>query len=91
MARDPDLSTEADIVERFVGRSAAYMHQEIERQLGRNVDWDAEFEFQYRRVFERGLAPVRGVIDALSTDTKVRGVEWKPRKDAIHLRFDRTP
>ena len=57
--------TEADIVERFVGRSAAYMHQEIERQLGRTVDWDAEFELQYRQAFERELAPVPGVIDAL--------------------------
>jgi HAD superfamily hydrolase (TIGR01509 family) len=57
--------TEADIVERFVGRSAAYMHQEIERHLGRSVDWDAEFEVQYRRVFERELAPVPGVIAAL--------------------------
>ena len=41
--------TETDIVERFVGRSAAYMHQEIERQLGRSIDWDAEFERQYDR------------------------------------------
>lgn len=57
--------TEADIVERFVGRSAAYMHQEIERQLGRSVDWDAEFESQYRQVFEQELAPVPGVIEAL--------------------------
>lgn len=57
--------TEADIVERFVGRSAAYMHQEIERQLGRSVDWDAEFEVQYRQVFERELAPVPGVVEAL--------------------------
>ena len=57
--------TEADIVERFVGRSAAYMHQEIERQLGRSVDWDAEFESQCRQVFERELAPVPGVVEAL--------------------------
>jgi HAD superfamily hydrolase (TIGR01509 family) len=57
--------TEAEIVERFVGTSAAYMHQEIQQQLGRRVDWDAEFETQYRQVFERELAPVPGVIEAL--------------------------
>ena len=57
--------TEADIVERFVGRSAAYMHQEIERQLGRPIDWDAEFEVRFREVFERELAPVPGVVEAL--------------------------
>ena len=57
--------TEADVVERFVGRSAAYMHGEIERQLGRDVDWDAEFESHYREAFERELAPVPGVVEAL--------------------------
>jgi HAD superfamily hydrolase (TIGR01509 family) len=57
--------SEADIVERFVGRSAAYMHQEIERHLGRSINWDLEFESRYRKVFERELAPVPGVVDAL--------------------------
>ena len=41
------------------------MHDEIEAQLGRSIDWDAEFESQYRQVFERELAPVPGVIEAL--------------------------
>jgi beta-phosphoglucomutase-like phosphatase (HAD superfamily) len=44
--------TETDIVERFVGRSAAYMQRAIERHLGRSVDWDAEFELRCREVFE---------------------------------------
>jgi beta-phosphoglucomutase-like phosphatase (HAD superfamily) len=57
--------TEADIVERFVGRSAAYMHGEIERHVGRSVDWEAEFEVRYREVFERQLVPVPGVVEAL--------------------------
>jgi HAD superfamily hydrolase (TIGR01509 family) len=57
--------TESDIIERFVGRSAAYMHHEIERQLGRSIDWDSEFETRYREVFEAELIPVPGVIDAL--------------------------
>ena len=57
--------TEPEIVERFVGRSAAYMHGEIERHLGRPVDWDEEFEARYHEVFERELAPVPGLVDAL--------------------------
>jgi HAD superfamily hydrolase (TIGR01509 family) len=57
--------SESDIVERFVGRSAAYMHQEIERHLGRSIDWDSEFEARYREVFEAELEPVPGIIDAL--------------------------
>ena len=40
-----------------VGRLHA---QEIERQLGRSIDWDAEFESQYRLTFERELDPSRG-------------------------------
>jgi HAD superfamily hydrolase (TIGR01509 family) len=61
--------TEAEIVERFVGRSAAHMHGEIERHLGRSVDWDAEFEPRYQEVFGRELVPVPGVVEALDQIT----------------------
>jgi HAD superfamily hydrolase (TIGR01509 family) len=57
--------TEQEIVERFVGRSARYMHEQIERHLGRRVDWEAEFEARYREVFARELRPVEGVVEAL--------------------------
>ncbi len=57
--------SESEIVERFVGRSAAFMHEEIERHLGRSVDWDAEFESRYAEVFRRELVPVPGVVAAL--------------------------
>jgi HAD superfamily hydrolase (TIGR01509 family) len=61
--------SEAEIVERFVGRSAAYMHAEIERHLGRSIDWELEFESRYREVFERDLTPVPGVVAALDEIT----------------------
>ena len=89
--------TEADIVERFVGRSAAYMHQEIERHLGRSVDWDAEFEPRYQEVFERELLPVPGIaetLDAITTPTCVAssGSHEKMRftlgKTGLFDRFD---
>jgi HAD superfamily hydrolase (TIGR01509 family) len=57
--------TEADIVERFVGRSAAYMQEEVERHIGRSLDWEAEFEARYRDVFARELVPVPGIVEAL--------------------------
>ena len=41
------------------------MHHEIERHLGRSIDWDLDFESRFRQVFERELAPVPGVVDAL--------------------------
>lgn len=61
--------TEQDVIERFVGRSAAHMHREIERHLGRRIDWDAEFECRYREVFERELAVVPGIVEALDAIT----------------------
>jgi HAD superfamily hydrolase (TIGR01509 family) len=57
--------SESEIVERFVGRSAAYMHEQIERHLGRNLDWEIEFERRYQEVFERELVAVSGVVEAL--------------------------
>jgi HAD superfamily hydrolase (TIGR01509 family) len=57
--------SESEIIERFVGRSARYMQGEIERHLGRTVDWNNEFEVRYREVFERELFAVDGVTDAL--------------------------
>jgi HAD superfamily hydrolase (TIGR01509 family) len=57
--------TESEIVDRFVGRSDADMQAEIERHIGRAVDWEVDFAPRYRDVFERELTPVDGVIDAL--------------------------
>jgi HAD superfamily hydrolase (TIGR01509 family) len=57
--------TESEIVERFVGRSATYMHQVIEEHLGRPVDWEAEFEARYEEVFARELLPVPGVPEVV--------------------------
>jgi HAD superfamily hydrolase (TIGR01509 family) len=61
--------SEAEIIERFVGRSAPYMHGEIERQLGRSIDWESEFEARYAEAFERELVAVPGVVDALDRIT----------------------
>ncbi len=61
--------TEREIVDRFVGRSAAHMQREIERHLGRSIDWDGEFESRYHEVFERELVAVPGVIEALDRIT----------------------
>ena len=56
---------EPEVIERFVGRSARYMQEEIERRIGRGIDWESEFELHYRRVFELELQPVEGVVDML--------------------------
>ncbi len=61
--------TEAEIVERFVGRSSVYMQSVIEEKLGRPIDWKGEFERRVREACERELLPVDGVIAALDEIT----------------------
>ncbi|HUZ41277.1 MAG TPA: HAD family hydrolase [Acidimicrobiales bacterium] len=57
--------SEAEVIERFVGRSSKYMQTVIEERLGRSLDWKSEFERRVREVCERELVPVDGVITAL--------------------------
>jgi len=59
--------TEAEIIERFVGRSHESMVSEIEAHLGRPLpdDWEDEFRHLYRDAFEAELQPVDGILDAL--------------------------
>jgi HAD superfamily hydrolase (TIGR01509 family) len=59
--------TEGEVAERFVGRSEAYMVEEIERYLGRRLEegWDDEFAHLYRDAFERDVRAVDGIEEAL--------------------------
>ena len=54
--------SEADIVERFVGRTEAAMKAEIETHLGRDIsaEWDA-FADRYLAAFASELEPVDGI------------------------------
>jgi len=59
--------TEAEVVERFLGRPDSYMAAELEARLGRPFapGWDEEFVPWYRAAFEAELEPVAGVVEAL--------------------------
>ena len=63
--------SEAEIVERFVGRSEEHMVREIEAQLGRRLpaNWEAAYQDLYVTAFERELRAVEGVVDALDRIT----------------------
>jgi len=63
--------TEAEVIERFVGRSDADMVEEIEAHLGRPLaaEWEREFEHLYREAYEAELAPVDGIVEALDRIT----------------------
>lgn len=59
--------TEAEVIERFVGRSHEYMVGQIEEQLGRALpaNWEDPFEHRFRQAFAAELRPVDGVVEAL--------------------------
>ncbi len=63
--------TEADIVERFVGRSGDFIRSEIAAPLGAPVadEWQDEFLRLYRNAFATELKPVEGVVAALDAMT----------------------
>jgi HAD superfamily hydrolase (TIGR01509 family) len=63
--------TEAEIVERFVGRSFTDMAADIENHLGRPLPagWDTDWRRRYRETFDAELTAVEGVeavLDALA-------------------------
>ena len=59
--------SEAEVIERFLGRSDRDTQAAIEAHLGRKLpaDWQKQFEPRYRQLFAAELAPVEGVLEAL--------------------------
>lgn len=77
--------SEEEIVQRWVGRSDADMQAEIEAHIGRPIppDIDEEFSRIYREMFERELAPVDGIREALDAITIPRCVASSGKHDTI--------
>jgi len=61
--------TEDEVIERFMGRTNAYMLSEIERTLGRSVEeeWRGSVASGRRDLFRRELQPVPGISAALDS------------------------
>jgi len=59
--------TEAEVVERFMGRTDEYMTSQIEAQLGRPLpaNWEEPFRHLYRAAFQAELKPIPGILEAL--------------------------
>jgi HAD superfamily hydrolase (TIGR01509 family) len=59
--------TEAEVIERFVGRSDRDAQTAIEDHLGRRLPpgWDEQFKPLYEEAFAAKLTPVDGVVQAL--------------------------
>jgi HAD superfamily hydrolase (TIGR01509 family) len=82
---------EAEIIERFVGRSDADMRAVIEEYLGGPVpaEIDEEFDRLYRETFERELVPVEGVSDVLDR-LNVAGVPVCVASSGSHAKIRRS-
>jgi HAD superfamily hydrolase (TIGR01509 family) len=63
--------SEAEVIERFVGRSDRDTQDAIEAHLGRKLPpgWEERFKPLYDEAFEAELAPVEGVLEALDQIT----------------------
>ncbi|HKA68707.1 MAG TPA: HAD family hydrolase [Actinomycetes bacterium] len=59
--------TEAEIAERFLGRTDQYMIEQIEAHLGRKLpaEWPEETAMRYQDALAVELHPVDGVVEAL--------------------------
>jgi HAD superfamily hydrolase (TIGR01509 family) len=59
--------SQAEIIERFLGRTDAYMDEAIEARLGGRLpgDWKDQFHRRYREAFAADLRPVDGIQEAL--------------------------
>ena len=65
-----------EIVERFLGRSHAYVVSEVERRVGTTAAQEAEEEFRVEceRAFRERLQPIAGIVDVLADLAGERGI-----------------
>ena len=85
--------TEDEVVDRFVGRSASYMQAEVERELGRSIDWDATFAPRHRATYEADLEAVEGVtgvVDGLRSRGVAICVASSSTHESIEFKLRRT-
>jgi len=79
--------TEAEVIERFVGRSDRDTRAAIETQLGHPLPagWDERVNGLYRAAFAAELTPVEGIVEALEQITLATCIASSGTHD--HLRF----
>jgi HAD superfamily hydrolase (TIGR01509 family) len=79
--------SEAEIIERFVGRSEAYQNEQIRAHLGDSLPegWETRFRDLYRAAFEAELTPVDGVVEALDAIATPGCVASSSTHERIHF------
>ncbi len=84
--------TEAEIVQRFLGRSDQDMDQAILDRLGDRLpaDWREQLQRRYRAAYAAELAPVDGVVEALDRITVPTCVASSGTHDKLRYVLGRT-
>jgi HAD superfamily hydrolase (TIGR01509 family) len=84
--------SQAEIVERFMGRTTEYMDEAVEAQLGRRLpgDWKDQFRRRYAEAFAAELVPVDGVLDALDQIAVPTCVASSGSHDKLRFTLGRT-
>ena len=59
-------TTQAEVIELFLGRSDSYLLSEVERRVGRELpDWLERYNNERNKAFRDELTAVEGVVDAI--------------------------
>ncbi len=84
--------SQAEIIDRFMGRSASVMFEYIEEQQGRPIPAELRDRWNdvYREAFERDLTPVPGVHDALAKLAQPMCVASSSGLESLHRKLDMT-
>jgi HAD superfamily hydrolase (TIGR01509 family) len=90
LARLGMTMSEAEIVERFVGRSPSVMRGAIEAHLGHRLPhgWDEEFDHLYAAAYEAELEPVVGITEALDEIALPTCVASSSEPDSLHHKLE---
>jgi HAD superfamily hydrolase (TIGR01509 family) len=84
--------SQAEIVERFLGRTAEYMDEAVEARLGSRLpgDWKDQFQRRYREAFAAELVAVDGVEEALDQITAPTCVASSGSHDKLRFTLGHT-
>jgi HAD superfamily hydrolase (TIGR01509 family) len=84
--------SEAEVVERFMGRTDEFMDEAILAQLGDRLpaDWKDQFQRRYRAAFAAELVPVDGILEALDQITMPTCVASSGSHDKLRFTLGHT-
>ncbi|HWE09238.1 MAG TPA: HAD family hydrolase [Solirubrobacteraceae bacterium] len=84
--------SQAEIIERFVGRSPSVMRAAVEEHLGHPLPraWDAEFKHLYAAAYEAELEPIDGIVEALDAIRLPTCVASSSEPDSLRHKLELT-